>query len=215
MSSSPYKILLVDDHPVTRLGLKFMLEEFDEIVISGEANNATEAFAMFEELQPDLVLMDVDMPDVDGIETARRIKSAHPSAKIVMMTSSREEQHIFASLVAGASGYCTKEISPDRLVAAIKSVMNGDMWLDSTIAGSIMKLIPEPEQQKTTSQSQLSEREIAVLKLIGDGLSNAQIGKKLFISAETVKTHIKNILDKLSATDRTQAAVKALKQGLI
>jgi DNA-binding NarL/FixJ family response regulator len=216
MTPKAYKILLVDDHQVTRLGLKFMLEESEKVVIVGEASNGSEAISMYDQLKPDLVLLDVDMPEIDGIESARLIRQSHPQAKIVMMTSSRDEQHIFASLVAGASGYCTKEITPERLITAITSVMNGDMWLDSAIAGSILKLMPDHQSVTASGENnELSERELAVLKLVGEGLSNAQIAKHLFISAETVKSHIKHILEKLAVTDRTQAAVKALKQGLI
>jgi|ERR1700733_13869312 DNA-binding NarL/FixJ family response regulator len=219
-SPHPVKILLADDHNVTRLGIKFMLDECDEITVVGEAINGAQAVTLFGECRPDLVLMDVDMPELGGIQAAASIKKLFPEAKVIMMTSSKDERHIFASLAAGANGYCTKEVSTSRLLAAIKSVMAGDMWLDSSIAGAILKVLPDCNEAESGSAASkadapLTEREREVLKLLVEGLNNTQISKRLFISTDTVKTHIKHILDKLAVTDRTQAAVKAVKQGLI
>jgi DNA-binding NarL/FixJ family response regulator len=219
-SSNPVKILLADDHNVTRLGIKFMLEECDELTVVGEAINGVQAVSMFTECRPDLVLMDVDMPELDGIQAAASIKKSFSEAKIIMMTSSKDDRHIFASLAAGANGYCTKEVSTSRLLGAIKSVMAGDMWLDSSIASSILKVLPDCNEPGSGSaagkaNAPLTDREIEVLKLLVEGLNNTQISKRLFITNDTVKTHIKHILDKLAVTDRTQAAVKAIKQGLI
>jgi DNA-binding NarL/FixJ family response regulator len=219
-SSPPVKILLADDHNVTRLGIKFMLDESDEITVVGEAINGVEAVSLFAECRPDIVLMDVDMPELDGIQAAASIKRSFSEAKVIMMTSSKDKRHIFASLAAGANGYCTKDVTKARLLAAIKSVMAGDMWLDSSIANTILQLIPDCSESESGStagktEAPLTEREIEVLKLLVEGLNNTQIGKHLFITTDTVKTHIKHILDKLAVTDRTQAAVKAIKQGLI
>jgi DNA-binding NarL/FixJ family response regulator len=218
LSPCHIKVLLVDDHSVTRLGIKFMLEGTEAITVVGEAVNGLQAVTMFTECRPDLVLMDVDMPELDGIQAAASIKKSCPDAKIIMMSSSTDDRHIFASLSAGANGYCTKDVSTERLLAAVKSVMAGDMWLDASIAGKILKLVPDytaAAESVSAAEVPLTERETEVLKLMVKGLNNTAIAKHLFISIDTVKTHIKHILEKLAVTDRTQAAVKAVKQGLI
>lgn len=214
-SSHPLKILLVDDHQVTRLGVRFMLESL-QVTVIGEAGNGAEAIELFASCKPDVVLMDVDMPEMDGIEAAASIKSKSAKAKIIMMTSSKDESHIFAALAAGASGYCTKDVSAERLLSAIECVARGDMWIDSAVASAIMKVMPDGVRPDNPQHDEpLTEREVDVVKLVGEGLTNAEIGKRLFISPDTVKTHIKHILEKLAVSDRTQAAVKAMKQGLI
>lgn len=207
-------VLLVEDHTVTRLGLKFILESYDDLELMAEATNGAEALTTLEEKMPDVVIMDVEMPVMDGIEAARAMRQKYPDIKIVMLTAHREEKDIFAALAAGANGYCIKDITDSRLHKAITSVHEGDLWIDSTIAAKVVKALPAQEDQSATPD-QLSERELEVLQLIVEGLSNQKIAQRLFISHDTVKSHIKHILEKLSVNDRTQAAVKAIRQGLV
>lgn len=209
------RIVLAEDHTVTRLGLKFIIEGYDNLELVGEAVNGADAVSKVEESLPDVVILDVEMPLMDGIEAARSIRQKHPEMKIVMLTAHKDEQDIFAALAAGANGYCIKDISDERLLKAIESVYQGDLWLDATIAAKVVKVLPAKRNAEEAQSENLSEREMEVLHLIVDGLSNQQIAQKLFISNDTVKTHIKHILEKLAVADRTQAAVKALRQGLV
>jgi NarL family two-component system response regulator LiaR len=214
-TKSKIKVFLVEDHTVTRLGLKFILESYDNLEFVGEAINGAEAVAALEKgLSVDVLIMDVEMPVMDGIEAAAILRQRYSDLKIVMLTAHRDEKEIFAALAAGANGYCIKDISDMRLLKAIESVYDGDLWLDSTIAAKVVKALPSKEPQ-SSAPDQLSDRELEVLQLIVDGLSNQQIAQKLYISHDTVKSHIKHILEKLAVNDRTQAAVKAIRQGLV
>ncbi len=208
-------ILLAEDHEVTRLGLRMFLEGAEKIKVIGEAADGRETIRLVDELKPDLVLLDVKMPEMDGIEAARVLRQKYPDLKIVMMTSSKDENDIFAALAAGANGYCTKEVSDDRLLMAIASVMGGDLWLDASVASKVLQVLPQPGKSEDGNHQDLSERELEVLKLIVEGVGNAEIAKRLFISQNTVKSHIKHLLEKLSVSDRTQAAVKAIREGLV
>jgi DNA-binding NarL/FixJ family response regulator len=210
------RILVAEDHTVTRLGLKFIVEAHERLLLVGEAINGADAVEKVKQTAPDVVILDVEMPVMDGIAAAAEIRAVAPKTKIVMFTSHKSEQDIFSALAAGANGYCVKDTSDDRLLNAIESVYAGDFWLDSTIAAKVVRALPMPSQvHPADAGDQLSDRELEVLNLIVDGLSNQQIAQKLFITQDTVKTHIKRILEKLAVSDRTQAAVKALRQGLI
>ena len=238
------KILLVEDHALTRIGLRTVLKRTDDLEVVGEASNGEEAVSAARELVPDVILMDVGMPVMDGIEAARRIIGAQPQTKVIMLTQHDNDSDILASLAAGASGYCLKDVEPERLYTAIRSVNAGDAWLDASIAARVLKLLsgqsaseevvvssrPERTSAEPVLQNAsvmeptyfdrpmgeaLSPRELEVLKLIVDGLSNQQIADKLVISLATSKTHVRNILNKLSVDDRTQAAVHAMRRGLV
>jgi DNA-binding NarL/FixJ family response regulator len=238
------KVLLVEDHTLTRMGLKAALKRSSDISVIGEASNGEEAIECAERLQPNVILMDVGMPLMDGIQAAKQIVVKHPDIKIIMLTQHDNDQDILASLAAGASGYCLKDVEPERLYTAIRSVNTGDVWLDSAIANKVLKFytsqtsaLPasgtvqsreEAKAQLSPSASnvvqdtldrpfpeQLSTRELEVLKLIVNGLSNQQIADKLVISLATAKTHVRNILNKLAVDDRTQAAVHAMRRGLV
>ncbi|MBX9687491.1 MAG: response regulator transcription factor [Candidatus Obscuribacterales bacterium] len=200
---------------MTRLGLRMFLESSKNIKVVGEAGDGLETLRLVEELKPDVVLMDVAMPEMDGIEAARQLREKFPELRIVMMTSSKDEDDIFAALSAGVNGYCTKEVSDDRLLTAIATVVRGDLWLDASVAAKVMQIIPNPSSAADTGHQELSERELEVLKLIVEGVANSEIAKRLYISPNTVKSHIKHVLDKLSVSDRTQAAVKAIREGLV
>jgi len=239
-SPAPIRVLLVEDHQLTRIGLKTVLERTADIHIAGEAENGEDAVRKVGELRPDVVLMDVGMPVMDGIEAVNRIREQYKDINIIMLTSHDNEQDILASLSAGASGYCLKDVEPERLYTAIRAVNGGDIWLDSTIAGRVMKI----QQSRLMHQSSdvaykadaattggapvrptqpslpalpdaLSPRELEVLGLLVDGLSNQEIADKLVISLATAKTHVRNILNKLAVDDRTQAAVQAMRRGLV
>lgn len=212
------RILLAEDHDELRLGMSILLRKADSFEIAGEARNGREAVELARKISPDVILMDVGMPVMDGIESCRIIKSQLPDVKVVMLTSHDSEQDVFAALAAGANGYCLKETDIQRLIIAIRSVFAGDLWLDSAIAEKVLGLVRERsinQSQQRFPHINLSPRELEVLKLIVEGLSNNQIGEKLNISLDTVKSHIRHIMDKLSVSDRTQAAVRALRSGLI
>ncbi|MBX9880156.1 MAG: response regulator transcription factor [Candidatus Obscuribacterales bacterium] len=230
-------ILLVEDHLLTRIGIKAVLERTSDLKVIGEASNGQEAVTAYSSIKPDVVLMDVGMPVMDGIEASKLIFVSNPEAKIIMLTSHDNEQDIAASLAAGAGGYCLKDVQPDRLYTAIRSVSSGDIWLDTTIAAKVLKnrLSQETKSEKaweftkaeapvntepssTAGNSlpeQLSSRELEVLKLIVEGLSNQEIADRLIVSLSTAKTHVRNILNKLAVDDRTQAAVQAMRSGLV
>lgn len=231
------RALLVEDHLLTRIGLKTVIDRTPDIRVVGEASNGEEAVQAVDELNPDIVLMDVGMPVMDGIEASRKILEKHPEVKIIMLTSHDNDRDIFASLAAGASGYCLKDVEPDRLYTAIRSVSSGDVWLDSSIANRVLlhypsqpKPSPAPSHEPAAAQAArtaapaagrqplpepLSQRELEVLKLVVEGLSNQEIADRLIISLATAKTHVRNILNKLSVDDRTQAAVQAMRRGLV
>jgi Response regulator containing a CheY-like receiver domain and an HTH DNA-binding domain len=222
------KVLLVEDHLLTRIGLKTVLEKTGDIKVIGEAENGEEAIRKVEELQPNVVLMDVGMPVMDGIEAVQKIREKYKEVNTIMLTSHDNDQDIMASLSAGACGYCLKDVEPDRLYTAIRSVHAGDVWLDSSIAGRVMKFYNTPSTQPDTQRpaanpaqsglpplpDQLSPREMEVLALLVEGLSNQEIANRLIISLATAKTHVRNILNKLAVDDRTQAAVHAMRRGL-
>lgn len=253
-SETIVKVLLVEDHKLTRMGLKTALKRVSDFEVVGEAANGQEAIQQAESLSPDVILMDVGMPVLDGIQAAKQIKVSRPEIHIIMLTQHDNESDIFASLAAGASGYCLKDVEPERLYMAIRSVNSGDTWLDSSIASKVLKhysnlsaspASPELETAEaasvggatTTSAAPvspsaandftaasagirplpepLSPREMEVMQLIVDGLSNQQIAERLIISLATAKTHVRNILNKLAVDDRTQAAVQAMRRGLV
>jgi DNA-binding NarL/FixJ family response regulator len=231
------KVVLVEDHLLTRIGLKTVIERTPDIRVIGEAENGEEAVQKVKELKPDVVLMDVGMPIMDGIEASKLISSSTDGVGIIMLTSHDNERDIFASLAAGASGYCLKDVEPERLYTAIRSVQKGDSWLDSAIAAKVLKqqsAVPHPAPAAgsptgagstgsgpdvTKAQQGLPEplspRELEVLNLLVEGLSNQEIADKLIISLATAKTHVRNILNKLAVDDRTQAAVHAMRRGLV
>jgi DNA-binding NarL/FixJ family response regulator len=230
------KILLVEDHLLTRIGLMTVISRMPDLKVIGEAENGEEAVRKVDELHPDVVLMDVGMPIMDGIEASRKIKEKHANVEIVMLTSHDNERDIFASLAAGAGGYCLKDVDPERLYSAIRSVKAGDVWLDSSIASKVLKQYSAPAAAPIGTQTAsaasaaqpagsaaankslpepLSPRELEVLGLLVDGLSNQEIADKLIISLATAKTHVRNILNKLAVDDRTQAAVHAMRRGIV
>ncbi|MFF5916725.1 response regulator [Streptomyces flavochromogenes] len=212
MADKQIRVLLVDDHQVVRRGLRTFLEVQDDIEVVGEASDGDEGVARAEELRPDVVLMDVKMPGTDGIEALKRLRELDNPAKVLVVTSFTEQRTVVPALRAGASGYVYKDIDPDALAGAIRSVHAGHILLQPEVAGALLSQDDSPGG--TGRGSTLTEREREVLGLIADGRSNREIARALVLSEKTVKTHVSNILMKLDLADRTQAALWAVRHGL-
>ncbi|MFF5501503.1 response regulator [Streptomyces roseolus] len=212
MAEKPIRVLLVDDHQVVRRGLRTFLEVQDDIEVVGEAADGAEGVARAEELRPDVVLMDIKMPGTDGIEALRRLRALANPARVLIVTSFTEQRTVVPALRAGASGYVYKDIDPDALAGAIRSVHAGHVLLQPEVAGAL--LAQDEPQGGTGRGTTLTEREREVLGLIADGRSNREIARALVLSEKTVKTHVSNILMKLDLADRTQAALWAVRHGL-
>ena len=208
-------VIIVDDHEITRLGLQATLHNFGGFHVLAEAENGSHAAALVEQFKPDVVLMDIAMPVVDGIQASRLIKSANPDVKILMFTSHDDDIDVFAALSAGADGYCLKDNSTGAVAQAIQAICQGGVWLDSRIAKKVLQAERTEPVSTLEPKFNLSVRELDVLAALVEGASNQQIAAKLIISSETVKTHMRHIMEKLMVSDRTQAAVKAVKQGLL
>ncbi|MFJ5934955.1 response regulator [Streptomyces sp. NPDC093071] len=212
MADKPIRVLLVDDHQVVRRGLRTFLEVQDDIEVVGEASDGDEGVARAEELRPDIVLMDVKMPGTDGIEALKRLRELANPARVLIVTSFTEQRTVVPALRAGASGYVYKDIDPDALAGAIRSVHAGHVLLQPEVAGALLS--PDDSHGGTGRGPSLTEREREVLGLIADGRSNREIARALVLSEKTVKTHVSNILMKLDLADRTQAALWAVRHGL-
>ncbi|MEK3750457.1 response regulator transcription factor [Paenibacillus sp. FSL E2-8871] len=223
-------LLLVDDHAMVRRGLQVFLSTQPDIKVIGEASNGREALERTAELQPDIILMDLHMPVMDGIETAKQLRISHPQVKIIVLTSFSDQDHVLPAIRVGIKGYLLKDIEPEALVVAIRKVQSGQVELHSAAASQLMDLMAAstPEQlnvsnsdlngSSTTSvtitgSELLTPREQEVLDLIALGMSNKEIASKLVITEKTVKTHVSHVLGKLNLSDRTQAAIFALKSG--
>lgn len=205
---------------LTRIGLKTALEDSQQIEVVAESEYGEMGVELVKEHLPDVVLMDLGLPNMNGIDATREIKSFNPAQKVIILTSHRNEQEVTGALGAGADAYCLKDINPVRLVTVIQSVCEGAAWLDPAIARVVLgKFSPVEEtisQQKDQRMvSPLTDRELQVLQLLADGSNNAEIADELSLSQHTIKTHIGNILHKLSVDDRTQAVVKALREGWV
>ncbi len=203
------RILIVEDQRIVREGLRAVLEDEDEIAIVGEAANGQEALALFAQLQPDVVLMDLQMPVMDGPEATRRIRELSPDARILVLTTYATDEFIFKALRAGAQGYLLKDASTNELLGAIHSVYAGQTLLAPAVAARLVIGV------SAGGQESLTPRELEVLTLIGQGRSNGEIAAMLAIAPRTAKVHVQNILSKLGATNRTEAVSLAVKQKLI
>lgn len=217
------RILMVEDHKLLRVGLKAIFEEYPMLEVIGEAEDGQTAVKLARELKPDLILMDIGLPVMSGIEATRRIKESNPEIKIVILTSHALENEVMEALAAGANAYAMKDIKTEYLITVIQTVSEGAFWLDPGIAKVVMQkkplILSAPRPQSRASfkaeHANLTEREYEVLKLVVDGMSNNDIADELKISEHTAKAHVCNIIQKLVVDDRTQAAVKALKEGLV
>lgn len=216
------KILLVEDQKLMRIGIKSLFSDYPDMEIIGEAVNGKEGVEKARLIKPDIVLMDIGLPDICGIEAAKQILNNNDNIKIIMLTSHISEAELNAALLAGASAYVIKDIATDFLMNVIRMVKDGAMWLDPHVVPFIREkncgVIPSRQISRSAfkeNHSNLTQREYEVLKLIVDGQSNSQIAKTLTISEHTAKAHVCNIIQKLVVDDRTQVAVKALKEGLV
>ncbi|MFE5808861.1 response regulator [Streptomyces sp. NPDC056491] len=211
-SGNGIRVLLVDDHQVVRRGLRTFLEIQEDIEVVGEASDGEEGIAHAEELRPDVILMDIKMPGTDGIGALRRLRELANPARVLIVTSFTEQRTVVPALRAGAAGYVYKDIDPDALAAAIRSVHAGHVLLQPEVA---LALLSQDEQGSSAGRpGSLTDREREVLGLIADGRSNREIARALVLSEKTVKTHVSNILMKLDLSDRTQAALWAVRHGI-
>lgn len=214
-------VLIVEDNELMRQGLKAVLDRAEEFTVLGEAEDGQMAIDMANDLKPEVVVMDIGLPILNGIEATKQIKQTFPGVHVVMLTSHDNDTEIFAALSAGAAGYCLKDCASERIKIAVSSVAEGAAWIDPRIAHKVLRAFETPPPQKSEGQvplpasELLSQREREVLKLMVDGASNKEISEKLIISISTVRTHVEHILEKLAVTGRTAAAVKAMKEGLI
>ncbi len=228
-------VALVEDHDLTRMGLRAAFRQAG-LRFLGEADSGAKGLALIEEMRPNVAVVDVGLPDIDGIEMIQRFRKDNPDSetRILMLTMHDSEKAVLAAFAAGADSYCTKEIETKDLVTAIRETSAGNSWIDPSIASLVLSQVKpavavgenfnsrtveiravEPEYEQIIDAYPLTSRELEILECIVSGCSNAQIAEKLFVTVGTVKTHVRNILNKLGASDRTQAAVRALRSGLI
>ncbi|MDE0141207.1 MAG: response regulator transcription factor [Caldilineaceae bacterium SB0670_bin_27] len=214
-------LMLVDDQPLFRDGMALIIEAIDELFVVGEAGNGQEAIDLYAELRPDVVLMDVHMPGVNGIDATRRICAGDRQAKIIILTTFEKDQYIFEGLRAGARGYLLKATNRHKLADAVRTVHQGEVWMDSTTATKIVNefvSLPSPDSSRNASEflkDPLNERELEVLHMMADGLRNREIARHLHLAEGTVKNYVSSILSKLFVQDRTHAVARAKELGLI
>lgn len=212
-------LLIVEDHELTRFGLKTTFEDVDYIETIYEASNAEDAIEIFKNNNIDLVIMDLGLPNMNGIEATRVIHSMNSEAKIIILTSHNDEKDVLSSLKVGANAYCSKEINLQRLVSVVQSVSEGAAWFDPSIAHIVLQAssnsFTNSERETNYKDYDLTAREAQILKLVTEGFSNMEIAQQLVISVNTTKAHIASILQKLEVDDRLQAALKALKYKIV
>lgn len=216
------KVLIVEDYKLTRVGLKSALNEFEDVETVGEAENAEIGIEMIKKYKPDVVLMDLGLPGMNGLEATMKIKEENRNIKVIILTSHERKEEVTAALGAGANGYCLKDISPKTLSEVIRDVFNGACRIAPGAAEAVFSFFPKPENvsllqlnEVQDARAQLTERELEVLKHLVSGKSNTEIAKELIVSVHTAKAHVCSILQKLCVEDRVQAAVKAIKENII
>jgi DNA-binding NarL/FixJ family response regulator len=212
------RVLIVDDQALVRGGFRLILEAQKDMEVVGEAEDGRVALALALELEPDVVLMDIRMPELDGLEATRRLVADDGSPRVLMLTTFGEDEYVYEAMKAGASGFLLKDVRPEQLAEAVRVVAAGDSLLAPAITQRLIAEFvrrPPPGSGEPTELSELTERELEVLKLIARGLSNGEIASALFVSEATVKTHVTHVLTKLKLRDRVQAVVLAYESGLI
>jgi two-component system response regulator DegU len=210
----PIKVMIVDDHNLVREGLKAVFAQGDAIDVVGEAGSGEEAIEMVDKVKPDVILMDISMPGINGIQATKLIRNKHPDAKIVILTMLDQEGYVYEAIKAGATGYMLKSTSSDELVNAIQTVNEGKALLHPDATAQLLKEFITLAQNKAKDYG-LSNREMEVLQLLSEGKTNKEIAKALWISEQTVKTHVAHIFDKLGTSDRTETVARALRSGLV
>jgi NarL family two-component system response regulator LiaR len=213
--TDPITVLLVDDHEVVRQGLRAYLDALPDFAVVAEAESGEAAVRLASEHIPDVMLMDLVMPGMDGVEATRQVKTASPRTQIVVLTSYHEDEHIFPALRAGAISYILKDVKMDELADSVRQAARGEATLHPRVAARVIQEIHGAKHEELNPFTELTNREIEVLKLIANGLTNSEIAERLVISGNTVKGHVSNILSKLHLVDRTQAAVYAWRQGIV
>lgn len=216
------RVVIIEDYKLTRVGLRSTLNEFENIQVVGESEDAVKGLEIIEKEKPDVVLMDLGLPGMNGLEATQKAKELSPNTNIIILTSHERGEEVIAALGSGACAYCLKDIDPKTLSQVIKNVAKGACWLDPAIAKMALNLFPKPENtsllasaEATDARAQLTERELEVLKHLVKGKSNTEIAKELIVSVHTAKAHVCSILQKLCVDDRVQAAVKAIKENII
>jgi NarL family two-component system response regulator LiaR len=207
-------VMLIDDHRVVRQGLRDFLELQDDIEVVGEASSGAEGVQLARDLLPDVVLMDLVMPGIDGVETTRQVKAVSPSSKVIVLTSFSDDNKVFPAIKAGAISYLLKDISPEELAHAVRAAQRNEAVLHPEVAAKLMQEFSAPRSD-SPPVDQLTPREMDVLRLVAKGMSNKEIADTLIISEKTTKTHLSNILSKLHLADRTQVAIYALRKRLV
>ncbi|MFD7629495.1 response regulator [Streptomyces sp. NPDC059851] len=213
--SGSIRVLLADDQPLVRSGLRVLMTDTPDLEVVGEAANGAEAVRLTAELDPDVVVMDIRMPEMDGIEATRQITAARPGAHVLILTTFDEDDHVYGALRAGASGFAVKDMALDDILAAIRVVASGDALLAPGVTRRLiadLAAAPAPAPERVPV---VTEREQEVLTLVGRGLSNSEIAESLFISVATAKSHVARLLTKLDARDRVQLVIKAYEMGLV
>lgn len=213
--SEPITILIVDDHPIVRQGVQTLLDMYSDLQVVGEAESAEAALPLVEELVPDVVLLDLVLPGMNGVEATRQMKRISPRTQIVVLTSYAEDEHIFPALRAGALSYLLKDIRPRELAESVRKAARGESVLHSHVAARMIQEVREAKRKVPPAFAELTPRELEVLQLLADGQTNADIAARLVLSEKTVRGYVSNILSKLHLEDRTQVAVFAWQQGLM
>ena len=213
--SERVSILIVDDHTIVRQGVRAFLEAQPDLAIAGEAESGEQAVQLAQELIPDVVLMDLLLPGIDGVEATRQIKRVSPRSQVIVLTSYYEDEHVFPALRAGAISYTLKDIRPAELAEIVRKAAQGESVLHPRVASRLIQEVRQAKRAVPAVFADLTERELEVLRMIAEGHSNASIAEQLVLSEKTVKGHVSNILSKLHMDDRTQAAVFAWQQGLM
>ena len=215
MAEQLVRLLIVDDHPFFRQGVSLFLDGVEWVEVVGEADNGKKALDILHQQPVDLVLMDLQMPEIDGIETTRQVMEEWPTVKVLVLTSFNSWDQVYQALQAGASGYLLKNAKPEQLLAAVRAVVAGGSYLGTQLARELLERVTHDPAEESQGLSPLTGREVDVLKLIGRGLGNKEIAGELFLSVKTVKTHTANIFAKLELSNRTQAAIYAIRHGLV
>ena len=213
--SNPTTVLLVDDHEIVRRGVRAFQETLDEFVVVGEAETGIQAIQLTERYIPDVILMDLIMPGMDGVEATRQVKNISPRTQIVVLTSYHDDEHIFPALQAGALSYVLKDVKMEELAEAVRKAARGESSLHPQVAARVIKELHGARKDELNPFVELTNREIEIIRLIASGLNNSTIAAQLVISEYTVKGHVSNILSKLHLADRTQAAVYAWRKGIV